>query len=731
MENLRNSGVKTATQRKKINVKLPNKRISEYYAENVFIESTMKKYLSEDAFYGIKNAISSGTKIDRNTADQVAAAMKAWAIEKGAKSYTHWFQPLTGATAEKHDTFFVPTSDGRGMESFTGDALVQQEPDASSFPNGGIRQTFEARGYTAWDPTSPAFIMEIGDGITLCIPTIFISYTGESLDHKAPLLKSCHFLEKAALPVVNMFDRHATKVHATLGWEQEYFIVDEALYYARPDLVLRGRKHLGNYPAKRQQLDDHYFGSIPERVYDFMLDFELEAHKLGIPVRTRHNEVAPGQYELAPMFEEMNVAVDHNQLVMDIMERVGKRHKLKVLMHEKPFQGVNGSGKHNNWSLGTDTGKNLLSPGKTPKNNLLFLTFFVNVIKAVHEQSDLLRASIASASNDHRLGANEAPPAIISVFIGSHLTSVLEEVAKRVTKGKYDEDKNANLKLDIHNKIPDVLLDNTDRNRTSPFAFTGNKFEVRAVGSTANCAWPMTVLNTIVANQLTEFKKEVDKLIKDGENKEGAILRVIRRYINSSKDILFEGDNYSDEWAAEAEKRGLSNVKTTAYALDFLSTKKAKDVFVKNNIFNEVELEARSEIFFEAYILKLQIEARILGEMALNEVLPVAIAYQNKLIDNVKGLKEIGMKKEAYASQLDLITKLSHHINVMEQDVNKMVEARKVSNAIEHASEKAKAYCDNVKPYFDTIRYHADKLELLVDDKTWPMPKYRELLFLK
>jgi glutamine synthetase len=731
MENLRNSGVKTATQRKKINVKLPNKRISEYYAENVFIEATMKKYLSEDAFYGIKNAINAGTKIDRNTADQVAAAMKAWAIEKGAKSYTHWFQPLTGATAEKHDTFFIPTADGKGMESFTGDALVQQEPDASSFPNGGIRQTFEARGYTAWDPTSPAFIMEIGDGITLCIPTIFISYTGESLDQKTPLLKSCHFLEKAALPVVNLFDRHATKVHATLGWEQEYFIVDEALYYARPDLVMCGRTLLGHSPAKGQQLDDHYFGSIPERVYDFMLDFELEAHKLGIPVRTRHNEVAPGQYELAPMFEEMNVAVDHNQLVMDIMERVGKRHKLKVLMHEKPFQGVNGSGKHNNWSMSTDTGKNLLSPGKTPKNNLLFLTFFVNVIKAVYEQADLLRASIASASNDHRLGANEAPPAIISVFIGSHLTSVLEEVAKRVKQGKFDEDKNATLKLDIHNKIPDVLLDNTDRNRTSPFAFTGNKFEVRAVGSTANCAWPMTVLNTIVANQLTEFKAEVDKLVKEGENKEGAILRVIRRYIDSSMDILFEGDNYSDEWAAEAERRGLNNVKTTAYALDFLNTKKAKEVFTKNNIFNEVELEARSEIFFEAYILKLQIEARILGEMALNEILPVAITYQNQLIENVKGLKEIGLNKEAYASQLDLISRISDHVNVMEQDVRNMIEARKVCNVIEHASEKAKAYCDKVKPYFDTIRYHADKLELLVDDKIWPMPKYRELLFLK
>lgn len=731
MENLREESVKAALQRKKINVKLPSKRISEYYGENVFTDATMKKYLSEDAYYGIKSAISSGTKIDRNTADQVAAAMKAWAIEKGAKSYSHWFQPLTGATAEKHDTFFIPTSDGKGIEAFTGDSLVQQEPDASSFPNGGIRQTFEARGYTAWDPTSPAFIMEIGDGITLCIPTIFISYTGESLDHKAPLLKSAHFLEKAALPVVNLFDRHATKVQATLGWEQEYFVIDESLFYARPDLMLSGRTLLGQAPAKGQQLDDHYFGSIPERVYDFMLDFEKEAHKLGIPVRTRHNEVAPSQFELAPMFEEVNVAVDHNQLIMDILERVGKRHKLKVLLHEKPFQGINGSGKHNNWSMSTDTGKNLLSPGKTPKNNLMFLTFFVNVIKAVNEYSDLLRASIASASNDHRLGANEAPPAIISVFIGSHLTSVLEEISKRVEQGKYDEDKNATLKLDIHNKIPDVLLDNTDRNRTSPFAFTGNKFEVRAVGSTANCAWPMTVLNTIMANQLTEFKKEVDALMKDGEKKEGAILRVIRRYINDSQRILFEGDNYSDEWAEEAKKRGLNNVKTTPYALDFLEEKSVKDLFVKNNIFNEKELEARTEIFFEAYTLKLQIESRTLGEMALNSVLPAAINYQNRLIENVRGLKELGLKKEAYSSQLALITRISEHINSIEQDVAAMIEERKKANVLEHASDKAKAYCDKVKPYFDTIRYHSDKIELEIDDKLWPLPKYRELLFFK
>lgn len=731
MKSLRSNSVESALNREKVQVKLPAKRISEYYAENVFTDETMKKYISEDAYKSIKEAINNKSKIDRNTADQVASAMKSWAIEKGVKSYTHWFQPLTGSTAEKHDTFFVPTSNGKGLELFTGNELVQQEPDASSFPNGGIRQTFEARGYTAWDPTSPAFIMEIGDGLTLCIPTIFISYTGESLDHKAPLLKSSDFLEKAALPVVGLFDRHAQHVISTLGWEQEYFVIDESLYYARPDLVLGGRTLMGHSSAKGQQLDDHYFGSIPERVYDFMLDFEKEAHKLGIPVRTRHNEVAPGQFELAPMFEEVNIANDHNQLIMDLLKRVGKRHKLKVLFHEKPFKGINGSGKHNNWSMSTDTGKNLLSPGKTPKNNLRFLTFFINVIKAVNDNSDLLRAAIASASNDHRLGANEAPPAIISVFIGSHLTGVLDEIAKRVKKGKFDEVKNADLKLDIHKQIPDVFLDNTDRNRTSPFAFTGNKFEVRAVGSTANCAFPMTVLNTIVANQLVQFMKDYDELRKGGENKEGAILRVLRRYIDASKKILFEGDNYSEEWAKEAAKRGLSNVKQTAYAIDFLDTKAAKDMFVKNKIFTAVELEARNEIFYEKYTLDIQIESRVLYEMASNEILPAAIEYQNRLIKNIRGLKEIGLKKESYQSQMDLLERMSKHINEVEKGCAAMLEERKVANKIEHASEKAKYYCDKVKPYFDNIRYHIDKLELIVDDKLWPVPKYREILFLR
>jgi glutamine synthetase len=731
MFNLRHDKIKTILSREKIDVKLPKKRISEYFAENVFTDETMKKYLSEDAYKSIKGAINAGDKIDRATADQVAAAMKAWAIEKGAKSYTHWFQPLTGTTAEKHDSFFTPTADGKGIETFTGDSLVQQEPDASSFPSGGIRQTFEARGYTAWDPTSPAFIIKNGEGVTLCIPTIFISYTGESLDFKAPLLKSTHFLEKAALPVVRMFDRHANKVYATLGWEQEYFVIDEELFYGRPDLVLTGRTVFGHTPAKGQQLDDHYFGTIPERVYSFMIDFEKEAHLVGIPVRTRHNEVAPGQFELAPMFEEVNVAVDHNQLIMDLLEKVGKRHKLKVLLHEKPFAGINGSGKHNNWSMGTDTGKNLLSPGKTPKTNLLFLTFFVNVIKAVNEYSDLIRAAIASASNDHRLGANEAPPAIISVFIGSHLTEVLNEIEDRVKQGKYDEAINATLKLDIHNKIPDVLLDNTDRNRTSPFAFTGNKFEIRAVGSTANCALPMTVMNTIMANQLVEFKKEVDALIEGGETKEGALMRVIRRYITTSKRILFEGDNYSDEWAEEAKKRGLSNIKTTAHALAFFEDQKNMDVFMKNDVLSESELEARTEIYYESYTKKIQIESRVIVELAMNQILPAAISYQNSLIENVKGLKELGMKAETMKSQLKLIEDISKHINVIEDSAAKMVEARKKANKLEHAKDMALVYCDEVKPYFDTIRYHVDKLEVIVTDQLWPLPKYRELLFIK
>ncbi len=731
MQNLRFNAVHEAQTRKEVHVKLPSIKVSDYFATNVFHDEVMQHYLPSDAYKSVKTAINNGTKIDRTIADQVASSMRTWAIDKGANSYTHWFQPLTGATAEKHDSFFMPTQNFKSIEVFGGDALVQQEPDASSFPNGGIRQTFEARGYTAWDPSSPAFIIERGDGKTLCIPTIFISYTGEALDFKAPLLKSIHYLEEAALPVVNMFDRHATKVMPTLGWEQEYFLIDEALYNARPDLVMSGRTLIGHAPAKGQQLDDHYFGTIPDRVYQYMLDFEQESHKLGIPVRTRHNEVAPGQFECAPMFEEVNVAVDHNQLLMDVMERVAKRHKLKVLLHEKPFAGVNGSGKHNNWSLGTDTGKNLLSPGKTPRTNLLFLTFFVNVIKAVHENADLLRACIATAGNDHRLGANEAPPAIISVFIGDHLQSVLDEVVNTVKSGKMTAIKSDELKLNIHNRIPDVLLDNTDRNRTSPFAFTGNKFEFRAVGSSANCSLPMMILNTIMAHQLIQFKQEVDKLVKGKEDKEAAILRVLKEYIESSKNILFEGDNYSAAWAKEAAKRKLSNVKTTPHALDFLLTKKAKNVLVGSGMFTERELLARYEIFHENYVKKVQIEGRLIGELAIDYVIPAAIDYQNKMIQNVMGLKSIGTKAASYQTQMTIIETISGHVNAIYSNTEKMIEARKKANLIHHEPDKSKAYCDSVIPFFEIIRSHCDKLEQLVDDQTWRLPKYRELLFTK
>ncbi len=728
MENTRFKSLYQATNRKAIKVKLPKENISEYFGENVFTIEKMQKYLSKTAYKSVKDSIYNKKKIDLKVADQVASGMKTWAMEKGAKAYTHWFQPLTGGTAEKHDSFFEPTTTGNGIETFGGKELIQQEPDASSFPNGGIRQTFEARGYTAWDPSSPAFIMEIGDGITLCIPTIFISYTGESLDYKAPLLKSAQLLEEAALPVARMYDRHVNKIGITLGWEQEYFLIDEAFYYARPDLMLAGRTVLGHSSAKGQQLDDHYFGSIPERVYAFMIDFEKEAHLLGIPVRTRHNEVAPMQFELAPMFEEVNIAVDHNQLIMDILKRVAKRHKLRCLMHEKPFDGINGSGKHNNWSMSTDTGKNLLAPGTTPKSNLLFLTFFVNVIKAVYENADILRASISSAENDHRLGANEAPPAIISVFIGSHLTKVLEAIEK---SKDLDEKSISDLKMNIHNIIPTLMLDNTDRNRTSPFAFTGNKFEIRAVGSTANCSQPMIVMNTIMANQLIAFKKEVDALKKKGKAKDTAVLEIIRKYIKSSKNVLFEGDNYSKEWEIEAKKRGLTNIKNTAYALDLYETKKAKDLFISNSIFTERELEARTDIYFEKYILQIQIEARVLGELAINNIIPAAIDYQNKMIKNVKGLKDLGLKKDTFQSQVRIIEIISEHINAIEKNTEAMIMARKKANKIESSSKRAKAYFDEVYCYFEKIRYAADRLERVVEDKNWPLPKYREMLFVK
>jgi glutamine synthetase len=706
-------------------------KITGIFNSSVFTLKTAREYLTDESYKSLVTSIRGGKKIDRSMANQIAIGIKAWAESKGVTHYTHWFQPLTGTTAEKHDSFFTLKGDGTAIEEFDGAALIQQEPDASSFPSGGLRATFEARGYTAWDPSSPAFIIEIGQGKTLCIPTLFVAYTGESLDYKAPLLKAVEAINKAAIDVCHYFDKNVTKVTPTLGWEQEYFVIDEAIANARPDLVQCGRTVYGASPAKGQQLEDHYFGSIPERVYAFMRDFEQESYKLGIPLRTRHNEVAPAQFECAPIFEEVNIAVDHNTLLMDIMNRVAKRHKLVVLFHEKPFAGINGSGKHNNWSLATDTGVNLLAPGKTPKTNLMFLTFFVNTIKAVHDYADILRAAIASAPNDHRLGANEAPPAIISVFVGQYLAKVLEDIETRVGS-KFDEQDEAILKLDLHRSIPELLLDNTDRNRTSPFAFTGNKFEFRAVGSSANCAISMTVLNTIMADTLKKFKSDVDGLVEKGDKKEIAIMQVIQKYIVESKAVLFEGDGYSEQWHGEAERRGLPNLKTTPVALDAMVTQKAKDLFERNHVYTHTELEARHEIELEKYIKKVQIEARIMGDLAINHILPAAISYQNKLSTNISGLKAAGLGADAYASQTDLLQQVSKHIQVIYTQVNAMVEARKVANNIEDTRKKAIAYEADVKSaFFDEIRYHVDKLEHLVDDDKWTLPKYREMLFLR
>lgn len=730
MTSLRFNALDSLSQRKTNEVSGSSK-ITAIFGENVFTLKVAREHLSDEAYKSLVASTKGGKKIDRTVANQIAAGIRHWAESKGVTHFTHWFQPLTGTTAEKHDSFFTLKSDGSSLEEFDGGALIQQEPDASSFPSGGIRATFEARGYTAWDPSSPAFIMEIGNGKTLCIPTIFVSYTGETLDYKAPLLKSLEALNKAAVDVANYFDKNVTKVAATLGWEQEYFIIDEGLSNARPDIVLSGRTVFGHAPAKGQQLEDHYFGSIPERVYAFMRDFEEESYKLGIPLRTRHNEVAPAQFECAPIFEEVSVAVDHNILLMDVMDRVARRHKLRVLLHEKPFAGINGSGKHNNWSMATDTGVNLLAPGKTPKTNLMFLTFFVNTIKAVYDYSDVLRASIASAGNDHRLGANEAPPAIISVFIGQYLNKVLQDIKERVS-AKFDEQDEAILKLDLHRSIPELLLDNTDRNRTSPFAFTGNKFEFRAVGSTANCANPMTVLNTIMAETLKKFKEDVDALMEKGEKKEIAIMHVIREYIVASEKVLFEGDGYSEEWAKEAEKRGLPNVKTTPLALDGMITDKSKELFESNGVLTHVELEARHDIELEKYIKKVQIEARIMGELCTSHVLPAAVKYQNVLISNIKGLKEVGLDEASYANQKQILVKISEHISKVSDLVSKMIEARKICNAMDNTRTKAIAYESQVKaPFFDAIRYSVDKLELLIDDQYWLLPKYREMLFLR
>lgn len=710
-------------------VELPNEKVSNYYASKVFTWRQMREYLSAEVYDILRNCVDKGGQIDRSTADQVASAMKSWALQLGATHYTHWFQPLTGSTAEKHDAFFEPLADGFSMESFGGDKLVQQEPDASSFPSGGIRNTFEARGYTAWDPSSPAFVI----GRTLCIPTVFVAYTGESLDHKAPLLRSVNFLDRAATTVVQeYFDRNVSRVICTLGCEQEYFLVDRALYNARPDLALTGRTLFGHSSAKDQQLEDHYFGSINERVTAYMRDFETEALKLGIPVKTRHNEVGPGQFECAPVYEEVSLAVDHNQLLMDIMEKVAFRHDFRVLFHEKPFAGINGSGKHNNWALATDTGKNLLSPGKTPKKNIQFLTFFITTIKAVCEHADLLRASIASASNDHRLGANEAPPAIVSVFIGSFLTQVLDDIEEWVKKGKkLSPDEKTELKLNVI-KIPEILLDNTDRNRTSPFAFTGNKFEFRAVGSSANCSSAMMVLNTIVADQLVKFHEEVQGLVSKGMKKDDAIFQVLRKYISESKKVRFEGNGYGDEWVKEAEKRGLSNVKTTPEALDFIMTPKAKALFSTNDILSDRELEARYEIDLERYTKKIQIESRVMGDLAINHIIPTAVEYQNLLITNVTGLKQVLSSKDfdlLASDQIALIREISERMTTIRKLVGEMIEERKSANKQMSARKQADDYCNRVLPYFERIRREVDKLELTISDEYWPLPKYRELLF--
>lgn len=714
----------TESQRHKPVVVAENGKRSDLFAVNVFNEAAMRQAMTREAFESVMNAIRYGEKIDRRVADQVAAAMRDWAISKGATHYTHWFQPLTGGTAEKHDAFFEPVSRDRAIERFGGGQLVQQESDASSFPNGGIRNTFEARGYTAWDPTSPPFVY----GTTLCIPTIFISYTGEALDNKTPLLKALTAIDTAATEVARYFDKNVNKVTATLGWEQEYFLVDKTLAYSRPDLMIAGRTLLGHQAAKGQQLDDHYFGSIPERVLSYMRDLEHECLLLGIPLKTRHNEVAPHQFEFAPIFEETNLAVDQNALLMDVMRKVADRHSFVVLFHEKPFAGVNGSGKHNNWSLATDTGINLLAPSRTPIKNLQFLTFFICTIKAVCQYEPLLRASVASATNDYRLGANEAPPAIVSVFIGEQLTKVLD--ALEVASEELSQEEKTDLKLNVVGKIPDLFLDTTDRNRTSPFAFTGNKFEFRAVGSKANCGRPMMVLNTIVAKQLTDFKKEVDALIAKGMKKEDAIFKVLRSYIKTSKKIRFEGDGYSKQWEDEAAKRGLSNHKTSPEALKENITEKAIALFEEMGVLNRVELMARYEIALEEYVKTVQIESRVLGDIARNHIVPTAVRYQNTLIENVKGLKEIFGEsyQEVAAEQLELIRHISEHIKVIHSKTDAMIEARKRANHLPNFEEKAHSYCHEVKPFFDEIRYHCDKLEMMVDDELWTLTKYRELM---
>lgn len=704
-----------------------DQKYSSLFASNVFTDAVLEQYVNKETFNQVVQAVNKGSKINRSYADQIAASLKAWALSKGATHYTHWFQPLTGGTAEKHDAFFELQSSGKPIENFDGSQLVQQEPDASSFPSGGIRNTFEARGYTAWDPTSPAFILDK----TLCIPTIFVSYTGEALDYKTPLLKSIQTLDNAATEICKYFDKNVTKVNATLGWEQEYFLVDKSLAASRPDLIITGRTLFGHQPSKGQQLDDHYFGSIPPRVIAYMKELEHSAIQLGIPLKTRHNEVAPGQFELAPTYEEANLSVDHNSLVMDLMSKIASKHDFMVLFHEKPFEGINGSGKHNNWSLSTNTGVNLLSPGKTPMSNLQFLTFFINTIAAVLSHEALMRASIASASNDFRLGSNEAPPAILSVFIGKQLTAVLDDL-ENVSKGKLSPEEKTDLKLNVIGKIPEILLDNTDRNRTSPFAFTGNKFEFRAVGSKSNCAKSITVLNAAVAQQLAKFGNEVEDLIeKKDMKKDDAIFNALRDNLKGIKNILFEGDGYSDSWINEAQKRGLSHNRNTPEALTAFIAKKSIALFEQTNVLSEREVMARYIVDLKEYIMRIQIESRTLGDIARNHIIPTGVKYQNVLIYNVKGLKEIyGNDFHKHAEvQLKIIERISGHIDEINKGIVQMVETRKTLDKIEDEFKKAYAYCENVLPFLNDIRYHCDKLELVVDDDLWPLAKYRELLF--
>lgn len=730
MTTLRFKMVEEAIGRKAVNVKTPTERPVDYFGKYVFDRAKMRKYLPKECYDILLDTMKNGSPLDRKTADCVAAGMKQWAMEMGATHYTHWFQPLTGGTAEKHDAFVEHDPENGVLEEFTGKLLIQQEPDASSFPSGGIRNTFEARGYSAWDPTSPAFIVDT----TLCIPTIFIAYTGEALDFKAPLLRALDAVNHAAVEVCKYFDPAVKKVTSYLGWEQEYFLVDESLWAARPDLVLTGRTLMGHESARNQQLDDHYFGSIPTRVIAFMKDLEQECLKLGIPVKTRHNEVAPNQFELAPIFEETNLANDHNQLLMSTMKVVARRHCFRVLLHEKPFKGINGSGKHNNWSLGTDTGVNLLAPGRTSGENLQFVTFLVNILMAVYKHNGLLKASVMSATNTHRLGANEAPPAIISVFLGTQLSTILDKIEASKTDEAIQLDKKAGFRMDGIARIPELFRDTTDRNRTSPFAFTGNRFEFRAVGSSDNCADAMITLNTAVASQLKEFKAAVDRLIADGHGKESAIFTLLKEYIAVCKTIRFEGNGYSNEWKAEAARRGLDCETSVPVIFDRLLDKESIAMFGEMGVLSEVELHARAEVKWETYTKKVQIEARILGDLAMNHILPVASRYQSMLLDKVNKFMAIFPKEKANAlaeQDLELIVKISRHMSCIQTQVEEMIETRKLVNKIENEREKAIAYHDRIAPTFDEIRAHIDKLELIIDNEMWTLPKYRELLFLR